>query len=173
MASRFEILAAATFKNLDTIMYLKPRQLLPTFEAGDAYKKLTDLNMCTIAVTPASMFASVFKVLRAVAEPVTRPEQPRSNRRGTKTINAGSLSETKSFHNESDLLDNEGNTVKISLEHLSHPQHLRLSMPGRAANQQDDAPSPGAGNAVLVVGDGSTFDKVFGVLKAILGTSIR
>ena len=58
-------------------MYLKPRQLLPTFEAGDdiVYKKLTDLNMCTIAVTPASMFASVFKVLRAVAEPVTRPEQ--------------------------------------------------------------------------------------------------
>ena len=46
-------------------------------------------------------------------------------------------------------------------------------MPGRAANQQDDAPSPGAGNAVLVVGDGSTLDKFFGLIQAILGTSIR
>ena len=46
-------------------------------------------------------------------------------------------------------------------------------MPGRAANQQDGAPSPGAGNAVLVVGEGSTFGKVFGVLTAILGTSTR
>ena len=40
-------------------IYFKPRQLLPTFEARDVYKAPTDLDVCTIAVTSASMFSPV------------------------------------------------------------------------------------------------------------------
>ena len=64
VASRFEILAAA----LHTYVHVSQTKAAPpTFEAGDVYKMFTDLDMCTIAVTPASMFASVLiEGLRAV-----------------------------------------------------------------------------------------------------------